>query len=284
MIHRHDDLKIFFIARGAHLREIQEHGLLLDSDDGRLVCRPTLATDDFRRLPRLDLCLLCVKSYDLSSALDGLRSKVDKDTMLLPLLNGVEICEQVKEIFGQAAVFPACAYVGTHIERPGKVTQRGGTCAIHFGPDPQHGRAAPALFRWLEEARINFHWSERPEVEIWTKYVFIAAFGMVTARYDKTMGEVMASDDLARQTAQIMEEIMSIARKRGIQLPRTIVDEALQKASGFPFDAKTSFQRDYVRQDQPDERALFGPAIVRLGKALGVPTPITSRISSEIGG
>ena len=80
---------VSFVARGEHLRAIQESGLLLTSEgDGELVCRPSLATDDFRRLPPLDLCLICVKEPDLPAALAGLAPCLRDETILLPLLNG----------------------------------------------------------------------------------------------------------------------------------------------------------------------------------------------------
>ena len=55
------NLNISFIARGEHLRAIQENGLLLSTDaEGDLVCKPTLATDRMSALPLPELILLCV--------------------------------------------------------------------------------------------------------------------------------------------------------------------------------------------------------------------------------
>src|SRR5688500_4686710 len=125
------DLNISFIARGEHLRTIQRDGLLLSTEaEGDLVCKPTLATDQITSLPRQDLILLCVKEFDLSAVLIELKPLISMQTIILPLLNGMDVYERIRRIISTAIVLPACVYVGTHIERPGKVNQRGGACKI----------------------------------------------------------------------------------------------------------------------------------------------------------
>ena len=53
--------KVFFIARGKHLEEINKHGLILNTPEAKgLICKPTLATDDISDIPQPDLHLVCV--------------------------------------------------------------------------------------------------------------------------------------------------------------------------------------------------------------------------------
>ena len=79
-----------------------------------------------------------------------------------------------------------------------------------------------------------------------------------------------------------MEEIVSIARKKGVKLPQTIVADSVEKAGMFSYDTKTSFQRDIESKAKRNEGDLFGGTIIRLGKELGVPTPVTESIYSKI--
>jgi len=93
---------------------------------------------------------------------------------------------------------------------------------------------------------------------------------------------VVASDELSSSTKQIMHEISSIARKRGIALPESIEDDSFAKGKNFPFEAKTSFQRDFENMDKPDERDLFGGTIIRMGIESGIPTEKTKEIYESI--
>lgn len=293
-----ENLKIFFVARNQHLKEIKKHGLILDAvtdgdsendpvnNDREMTCYPTLATDKISDLPPLDLCLICVKGYDLQNVLVPLKPKISENTMILPLLNGVDIYERIRSVITTGIVYPSCVYVGTHIERPGKVTQRGGTCTIHFGDDPKNNIAQrsvdPKLFELLDQAKIKYNWSENAYTEIWSKYIFIAAFGTVTANFNKTVGEVMASKELSRYVKGIMGEIYRIAEAKKVSLPETIIEESYLKGLKFPFDTKTSFQRDYEQMEKSDERDLFGGAIIRMGEKLDIPTETTALIYQSI--
>ncbi len=275
---------VYFIARGSHLAEIRKKGLYLSTaDHGDMICRPTLATDDFRELPALDVCLICVKSYDLPAVLSGVSPKISTDTLILPLLNGVDIHERTRQIVKVGRVFPACVYVGTHIQAKGKVVQQGGACKILFGKDPSAVDFVPSpLFDVLRTAEIKHEWFEDVVPEIWTKYLFIAAFGLVTAAFDKTLGQVMEDSRLSGYVLSIMGEIGAIASRQGIVLPANTIAEAFRKGLGFPHETKTSFQRDVEQADKPDERDLFGGTIIRLGDALGIPTPSALEVQERL--
>lgn len=269
------DLKIYFVARNQHLREIQRTGLILDTDEGELICKPTYATDRISDLPDLDFCLICVKSYDLDGILIRLGKKVSTNTIILPLLNGVDIYERIRLRISNGAVLPSCVYVGTHIERHGKVTQRGGSCTIIFGKDPEKDTNNSNIFELFEKSGTKYQWLDNPYSEIWSKFIFISAFGLITASTGMTIGEVLLSDELAANIKDIMQEIVNIAGKKGVLLPASIVNDSYVKGSNFPFETKTSFQRDFENKDRPDERDIFGGTIIRLGDELGVPTKTT---------
>lgn len=88
--------RITFVARGAHLRAIQENGLLLDTAErGELLCRPDRGTEVIEQQDPPDLCLLCVKGYDLDEVSGRLASTVSANTVIMPLLNGVDIRERI---------------------------------------------------------------------------------------------------------------------------------------------------------------------------------------------
>jgi 2-dehydropantoate 2-reductase len=272
--------KVYFVARGQHLDAIRAAGLTVaTAAEGTWVCHPTLATDRIDDLPNLDVGLVCVKSYDLKNVVRQLQHKVSETALIVPLLNGVDIYERIREDLKQATVLPACVYIGTHIETYGKVTQQGGACKILFGRDPQAAESAPQpLFELFEKGGIQYAWFDDAAPEIWGKYIFIAAFGLVTASFDKTLGQVIESGRLSNYVLAVMSEIVALARKKRIDLPEMIIPATYNKGSSFPYETKTSFQRDFERADKPDERDLFGGTILRLGRLLGIETPVTQEL------
>jgi len=277
--------KVFFIARGRHLQEIKRNGLLLNTpQQAGMVCKPSLATDNIGEIPAPDLCLMCVKSYDLSTAGTALAKNIRDNTVIIPLLNGVDIYERMRENVSMGIVLPSCVYVSSSRETPGVVTQRGNQGVIVCGGDPHYPDFDPAeVVDLFNQAGITFQWHEDPYPAIWEKFIFIASFALVTAHAGKTLGEVMSDTRLQELTRSIIEEIVSIAQRLGIKLPEDIVLSSLNKATIFPFETKTSYQRD-IEEKGRHEGDLFGGTIVRMGKRLGVSTPVTQSVYEDIQG
>lgn len=272
---------IYFIARGAHMDAINGNGLILKKSGGEEVIkvRPAMCTDSVSELPVCDIIILSVKAYDLDNAAQALSSITGEKTIILPLLNGVDIYERIRRNLSTGIVLPSCVYVGTHIENPGVIYQKGGSCRISLGPDPQHGDVYPrSLLEILQDSGIDFSWEENVYTSIWTKFIFIAAYGLVTAAYDKTLGELLEDPDLSAATKAIMAEIQAIAAKLNIALAGDIVDKSFQKGHEFPSETKTSFQRDVESKGRINEGDLFGGTVIRYGEKLNIATPSTKEI------
>lgn len=274
--------RVHFVARGAHLAAIQRSGLELNTSEARLVCLPASASADMRDMPVPDVVLLCVKGYSLDEALRQIDACGNENTVVVPLLNGIDIHERIRARLPKAIVLPACVFVGTHLDRPGVVSQAGGDGVIFLGRDPDQPYFVPTSFlSLLEDAGIRFSWFSDPRPAIWEKYVFISAFGLVTAASRKTLGEVLDDTRLLEDVKGIMSEVVDLAAREGVALDQDTVARALTKGSGFPYETKTSFQRD-VEGGGQDERDLFGGTIIRIGERHGVATPFTRRVYSQL--
>jgi 2-dehydropantoate 2-reductase len=275
------NVRIYFVARGEHLRAIQHHGLRLKSEKEDVVCQPTLATDNFAELPALDLCLLCVKEFDLSAACRKLKPALTSRTIILPLLNGVDIYERVRAEISEGIVLPACVYVGTHMESPGVVQQKGGACKILFGSDPQFPEAKlEDLKSLLSSAGIKFEHSTAIQTEIWSKFIFICSYGLVSAASGKCLGEILNDEQSSAEVRGVISEALQVAEKLEVPLPADIAASAYMKARGFPYEARTSFQRDFEKPEKPDERDLFAGSLLGLAERTKVDARVTRRLSA----
>ncbi|MEX1298127.1 MAG: 2-dehydropantoate 2-reductase [Desulfotignum sp.] len=277
------DYDCFFVARGDHLRAIRQNGITLISDQKAITGVPAAATDDMNDLPDPDLIVVCVKSYDLDDAVKAMAPKIHAHTIILPLLNGADIYERIRKNIHTGVILPACVYVGTHIQSPGVIYQSGGDGRILFGADPKYDRFDPKpVTDFFDAMQINYQWRTDPYPDIWSKYLFIAAFALVTVFYNKTIGEVAADPEAAQTAREIMGEIYAIATARGVQLPEHVISQQLAVAGRFPYETKTSFQRDVASKGRVNEGDLYGGTILRQGLELGVPTPVTRSVYAAI--
>ena len=112
---------VVFLARGAHLRAIQEHGLQVESVDGDFVIRPAQATDDPAKPGQVDLVLLAVKGWQVPEAIETMRPLMGRETFVVPLLNGVEAPEQLAAAFGANRVMGGLCKLFGSIVGPGRI-------------------------------------------------------------------------------------------------------------------------------------------------------------------
>ncbi len=275
--------EIYFIGRGEHLQTIQKQGLTLVTDQEELHCVPNIATDNIRHIPTPDLYLLCVKGYDLDNAVTSLAKNIANDTIILPLLNGIDIYERIRAGLPKAIISPAAVYISSSIEQPGTIRQKGSEGHLVFGKDPKHASYDyQNLQEFFKEMEISATWYENPYPAIWEKYIFIAPFSLTTAISGKSIGEVLADSHLRNITENIIKEIVSLARAKNIDLSQDIVEKTIQKAERFPYETKTSFQRDYEKGNNRHEGDIFGGTLIRMAEEQGIAIPTITEIYSKL--
>ena len=126
---------IYFIARGKHKDAICKNGMTLKKAGGAEIINvmPQKCTDNISDLPICDMVILSVKCYDIENAVKDINKITNKDSIILPLLNGVDIYDRIRKHLNTAIVLPSCVYIGTHIESPGIISQNGGNSKILIG-------------------------------------------------------------------------------------------------------------------------------------------------------
>ena len=276
-------IQVYFIGRGEHLKGIQQHGLNLITDKEEFLCFPNIATDNIRHIPTPDLYLLCVKGYDLDNAVISVSKNIYANTIVLPLLNGVDIYERIRISLQKAIVSPACVYVSSSIEKPGTIRQKGAEGHIIFGKDPKRlGYNYKYLIEFFDQAGISNTWHDNPYPAIWEKYIFITAFSLTTAYSGKTIGAVLADVKLKSMTENIMKEVVLVGKTKNIDFKQDIVEKTLQKAQNFPYETKTSFQRDYEKGNTRNEGDIFGGTLIHLAKEHNIYIPIITDVYGEL--
>ena len=281
---RGGEAKVTFAARRATYETVKERGLVLLSPEHEIqVARPDLLLSSVEALTIVDLVLICVKEYDLEQVCQQLKEKVTERAVILPLMNGVDIYDRIRKVITKGIVLPACVYVASHIKEKGIVEHKGKPGLIVFGKDPAFPQFYPEkVMELLQRAGIRYDYREDPFPDIWAKFVFIASFGLVTARYNLPMGKVNEEEELKEQAWSIMSEVVTVAGSKGVVLPDDIIDRTFRKASSFPYHTPTSLQLDIHSGRPGNELELFAGAILGYGEEVKVPTPETRRIYEEI--
>lgn len=269
---------VTFIARGKHLRAIQKKGLKLKSFKGNYLVYPANATSDISDITNIDLVLICVKSWQLEEAALSIKAILKKDTMVIPLLNGVNNEAVLSSIFNKNHILGGLSKIVSSIKDFGLIEHVSYEPTIVFGElNFKKTERAIQLERTFSSAGIKTKLSDNIQRDSWSKFVYIVTISGMGALTRISVGAMMASEHIKILMYKTAEEIVMVARSKGVQLSEDIIEKQFRIIDSQPFDTTSSLQRDFIA-GRPSELESQNGVVVKMGQELGVPTPINSFI------
>ena len=270
---------VVLIARGPHLRAIQEHGLLVESPTGDFHMTPSIATDRPEDVGVVDAVLLGVKAWDVRAAAAAIRPMVGTTTGVLTLQNGVEAPMEVAEVLGAEHVMVGVATVRSVISGPGRLRHVGsvepnltlGEVDNRSSARVEHIRAA------LAKVQVTVNVPENIQAWLWGKLVGAAAVGGVGAVVRVPLGVWRQLPQVRAMVERAAQEVVAVARARGVQPPEGIIDQVKGTIDALPPASMLSLHEEIVG-GRPSELEYWNGAVVRLGREAGVPTPFNEFI------
>jgi 2-dehydropantoate 2-reductase len=270
----HVGCDVSFVARGAHLAAMRSHGLKLESGIGDVHLPKPRVTDDPATLGQVDLVILAVKMRDTESAARAIAPLIGPDTGVISLQNGVVKDDILRPIIGAKALMGGVAYMGTAISRPGVIEHTGTVQRVVFGEyDGRRSKRAETLLEWCRKAGLDAAISDDIRRTLWEKFAFLVGMAAVTATMRLPIGPIR-SHPLTRQFyLEAMAEAAAVGRAHGVKLPEDFAEERMRFVDTLPATMTASLQLDLERGNPLEVEWLSG-SVVKLGAAVGVPTPI----------
>jgi len=265
---------VTFLARGAHLAAIQAHGLRVESVHGDFVVRPAQATDDPAAVGPVELVLVAVKSYDLEAAAATGRPLIGPQTLVLPLLNGLDAAERLAAYFGGEHILPGLTHLSSSLAAPGVIRQVSPVRRITFGErDGTITSRAERLRQVLAAGGADAVLTTAVDVALWAKFVFIASISGVCCLARQPMGVVLGTPETRTLYVDVLREVEALARARGVALSSDVVERTLELSEGFHPQTKPSLLAALEANQRLELEAMSG-TVVRLGQESGVSTPV----------
>jgi 2-dehydropantoate 2-reductase len=108
---------------------------------------------------------------------------------------------------------------------------------------------------------------------LWTKFVFISALSALGGLTRVALGAYRQVPEARAVLVEAMSEVAGVARARGVDMESDIVSKTLAFIDSADPEIKPSMQRDIEAGRVSELESMVG-VVVRLGRELGVPTPV----------
>lgn len=266
------DVDVCFMARGENEKVIREKGLLLETTEGSYTAHPKKVSHNPAEFGIADFVVCCTKAYNLEESIQQLLPCIDQNTVILPLLNGVDSYEKIKALLPNNEVWDGCVYIVTRLPEPGVVKETGNISFLDFGARKGSPEKLELFEKLLKEAGIKARFSANIRDTIWKKYSFIATVASLTFFLDSSIGSILENPESKKLLLSLLEELKAVADAHGINLPENIVQKNIDIMASLPYETTSSMHTDFLNGKPTEVDSITG-YVVRLGKELEVPTP-----------
>jgi 2-dehydropantoate 2-reductase len=272
---------VTFLARGAHLEAMRTRGLRITSPKGDLHLPSVSAESDPAAVGPVDVAFFAVKLYDTDGALAMLPPLVGPDTIVVGFQNGVETIASLTRAVGAPHTAGGVSYVSAVIAEPGVIKHTAMDHLIFGMPDGSRSSQLEALLEACRPAGFQATLSPDITVDIWTKFVRLSVFSGMTAVTRSPIGVIVNDPELLAMLKAAVRETLAVAHATGVAVASSIDEDVAAAYKALPPQAKASMLEDLERGRRIELPWLSG-AVARIGREVGVPTPIHSFINAVL--
>lgn len=283
-----------FVGRAPLGATVAAHGLRLQRADGRVHAVPAAAVmwaTEPDALAVCDVVLVCVKSGDTVRAAKSAAPHLRTDAVVLSLQNGVENTPKLALHLGPRSVWPCMVGFNVLRQDTGRFLQ--GTS----GPLVTANAVPDALVEALLRAGLVVEQVADLDGVLWGK-LLLNLNNAVNALCNRPLREQLLDPCLRRVLAAAQTEALSCLVAAGLRpqvqlpvpawvvphllrLPTWLFQRVAQRMLAIGPHARSSMWEDLTRGRKTEVDALNG-AVVALGRAHGVPTPVNSALVSAV--
>ena len=249
------------------IREIREHGIRVETQEGPKVVRVE-ATTDPSQLSRFQYALVLVKSWQTESATARLSTVLAEDGLALTLQNGLGNLETLQRTIGPERAALGVTTAGATLLGPGRV-RPGGQGEIYL---PKRGQLEE-LRSLFERADFEVKMADDLEGLVWSKLAVNAGINPLTALLRVRNGALVDNADAREVLEAAVEEVAMVVDAAGGKMAwEDPVTQTLNVARRTA-ENRSSMLQDIERGAPTEIDAICG-AVVRRGEKLGVGTPV----------
>jgi 2-dehydropantoate 2-reductase len=268
---------VTFLIKPNRVEQLQRDGLRIVSPHGDLTLQPqTVTTGDIHG--PYDLIFLSVKAQALDQAIKDMAPAVGPDTMIFPVLNGMRHMETLVRSFGEHAVLGGVCMVSSDIDNQGRIVQMSPMQKLIYGErGSERNEETTPRIRSLDEtlrgAGFETELSTSIVAAMWHKWVFIAAFGLVTCLLHGSIGEVNEVPGGERVALDALEECAAVAAACGFALPPAFLDGLRTQMTAKGSKFTSSMYRDMEKGASVEVETILGDLLAH-GQKHGLETPL----------
>lgn len=264
---------VTFLVREGRARQLQD-GLRIKSPcgDAHLAVRTLLPGE---AAPPPDIIMLACKAYGLTAAMETIAPHIHEDTVILPVLNGMNHIPLLASRFSEARIWGGVAHIVATLAEDGRVLHMNEVHRLTIGPRGDDGSLM--LAEHFVEAGQRAGYDSRLSGDIlqdlWDKWVFLASLAAATTLIRAPIGQILEADAGEALLMGLLDEITRIAEAEGHHPEERTLATARAVLTERGSKLTASMLRDMQAGSPTEGEHVIGD-LVRRAAAHGIETPL----------
>lgn len=261
-------------------KSIKDEGIKIEGISGNISAKLDVTADP-KEIGPCDLVIICVKSYSTEEACKDIKDLVSDKTLVLTLQNGIGNVQTLNDYFGSEKIIAGITNHGATLLGIGHVRHAGkGDTIIGKSGAKVLGniRDVAAV---LTKAGFETKVSKDIDSVIWSKLIINVGINALTAIVRVKNGRLIQHDETRALLRSAVQEAVKIVKRKRAKL---VYDDPIQKVEAVCKATATnvsSMLQDVLNKKRTEIDYING-AILRQGKALGIPTPINEALTNLV--
>jgi len=267
-MYKRDPENVYLLATGDRAERLATKGISVNNE----VFFPKVYSDPSQGI-HIDLLILAAKTYSMESVIEDIRKLIDKDTILLPIENGITTTTLLREHFPDNRVFYGVV-LRTDAHRMSRRVYFRTLGEMQIGYEYNH-EIRPEVqeaYERLKELGINVKIYEDMRKAKWRKWMLNTGASQTAVEVQAECGFFGQVEEVRALMKMLMDEILAVGKAEGVDIDEEDRDEIIEMLVNFPPDKKMSMLQDY-EAGRPIEIDEYAGEVVKLGRKHGIPTP-----------
>lgn len=271
---------VTFLVRPKRAVALAKEGLSVKSKFGdlHLLSPPTIAADKLTQ--PFDIIILGCKAYGLDEAIQSFAPAVGRDTVIIPLLNGLRHVDVLNARFGEEKVFGGQCAISATLSPEGAILHLNDLHTLTFGPQ---GARKPGRYAEIVDALSGADFVAQPSDNImqdmWEKWVFIATGAGSTCLMRASVGD-MVNAGASDLIIALFDECTEVAVKNGFAPRPAFVEWARTTFTTPGSPLMASMLRDIEKGAPTEGDHILGDMLSRGG--LAAPRPLLGAAHAHV--
>jgi 2-dehydropantoate 2-reductase len=227
---------------------------------------------------QFDVVWITVKATALEAALRAVAPEKLGDGVVVPLLNGVDHVEQLRDRYGPERVLPGTIRVEAEQMGPGRVRHLSAFADVQVAPSPATRARAEASCEELRTAGLTCEVRGDEVTMLWSKLCFLAPFALATTASGGSLGVVRSDAQWRARLEECVNDACAVAVAEGAKVAPEPILAAFE---GAPVGFRSSMQKDVAAGRPPELDAIARP-ILRGGTEHGIDVSATRALVDRI--